>query len=192
MKGSTYYDEIFAKRGLRLRVDKDHFATQVMRTHCLHGRWLDVGCGCGQKDWHLAQANPVEITGLDFSPTALEFARGLPPLDGPGSLQWKQGNILALPFGPGLFDGCVCSHVLEHVEATGQLLAEMVRVTKPGGRLVIIVPHLRYADDPSHCWHFTLDQLGDLLFAYGAIDVSLSPCGNQIAAVVHLGGIDET
>lgn len=189
MKGSAYYDEVYATRhskhlcGSKLSFHKNHFAAQVMREHCRQGRWLDLGCGCGQKDWYAASVNSVEIVGIDFSPIALGLARALPP----NKIQWVRGDIMALPFAPASFDGCICSHVLEHIEKPRELLAEMVRVTKPRGCLVIVVPHLYYADDPSHVWHFTPQQLAALLEPLGWIDcLELSERGGQIAAVMYL------
>ena len=188
MKGSIYYDDIYAARGLRMTFWEKHFSTRVMRDHCQHGRWLDLGCGCGQQDWYVARSNPVEIVGIDYSPVALQKARTLPP----NNLQWVRGDVMALPFASASFDGCICSHTLEHIPIPCHLLAEAVRVTRPGGQLLIIVPHLLCANDPSHIWHFTPAQLTSVLSAYGPVDVSLSPCNNQVVAMVHLGGLDET
>ncbi len=192
MKGPEYYDKILTKRGARLTAYENHFGTQVMRRHCQQGRWLDLGCGCGQMDWYIARDYSVEIVGLDFSSVALRLACDLPSKDHPGRLEWVRGNILDIPFGSDVFDGCICSHVLEHIEDIYQLIDDVVRVVKPGGLLVAIVPHLYYADDPSHYWHFTVDQFDLLLTRWGMVYTDLQPGGNQIGAVVYLGGLDET
>ena len=49
-------------------------------------------------------------------------------------------DITALPFGDGAFDAIVCSHVLEHVDDDRAAMAELARVLRPGGWLVVLVP----------------------------------------------------
>ena len=186
---SDYYDNVYTDRyvngtmGASLAFWKDHFTTQTARRRCQHGHWIDLGCGCGAVDWYFVSENPVQVTAVDFSPVALQYARALPAREG---LRWVYSNILDLQFDTATFDGCLCSHTLEHIENTDQLLSEAVRVTRPGGTLVIIVPHSHYADDPSHCQHFTIDQLSALLSPWGETELELTPCGNHIVAIVHL------
>lgn len=60
------------------------------------------------------------------------------------------------PLASGIFDEVRAIHVIEHVADVVRTVEEMVRVLKPGGRLIIETPH--YTDfssfcDPSHRWH---------------------------------------
>jgi SAM-dependent methyltransferase len=57
-----------------------------------------------------------------------------------------------LPFADGVFDTVVCSEILEHILSPDQLLREILRVLKPGGRVILTVPNL-------HCIRNRLDVL---------------------------------
>ena len=193
VESHAYYDRLYTRRHSRkaaaagLAFWKDHFATQFVKSQCQRGCWVDLGCGTGMIDWWIARANPVEIIGIDFSPVALRYARILRPHEGPGKLEWLLADFsIELPFDAETFDGCICSHTLEHIRNIDQFLGEMVRITKSGGRLVIVVPHLYHYDSPDHFWHFTLDQLSDLLDPWGMPELGTSSGDDQLTAVVHL------
>lgn len=59
-----------------------------------------------------------------------------------------RGNVTALPFADARFDIVVCQHVLEHVQDDARALAELFRVTVPGGHVLVSVP-IRL-DRPTH------------------------------------------
>lgn len=102
---------------------------------------LEVGCGTGVlMRWLARQMNdPIQITAVDinrhFLAEAARFARqeGLE-----GRIDFREGHAEALPFADNTFDVTISSTVLEEVDAD-RALAEMVRVTKPGGRVAILV-----------------------------------------------------
>ncbi len=100
---------------------------------------LDVGCGAGSLDRQLAGLVDNPITALDPNNFALREAAALAEADGLGSrIAFTPGNAEALPFPDAAF-GCVFSvTVLEECDA-GKALAEIVRVTRPGGRIAIAV-----------------------------------------------------
>jgi SAM-dependent methyltransferase len=61
--------------------------------------------------------------------------------------------VQPLPFASGTFDEVWSSHVLEHVDRLLPLLAELARITRPGGRLRLTVPHFSFFGaytDPTH------------------------------------------
>jgi SAM-dependent methyltransferase len=96
-------------------------------------RLLDVGCGTG----HLARellAAGHHVTAVDFLPEALAAARADAP--GVGLLRADAGR---LPLGAGAFDAVTMLDVLEHVDDAAAL-AELRRVLRPGGLLVLTVP----------------------------------------------------
>jgi SAM-dependent methyltransferase len=104
-------------------------------------RVLDVGCGSGAAARWLARqtrgANP--IIGVDLNPYLLREAADLAAAEGVGDfIQFQEGNAEALPFPVDSFDVTLACTVLEEGDAD-RMLAELVRVTKPGGRVGVVV-----------------------------------------------------
>lgn len=101
-------------------------------------RVLDVGCGSGAVTRTLAQrvAPRGRAVGVDMSPALLEVARELANEAGLGAaIDFKEGDCRALPFPDASFDVVVAATTLSHVPDVGRAIAEMVRVTRPGGRI---------------------------------------------------------
>ena len=117
---------------------------------------LDVGSGAGSLDrllaHRLAGANP--ITTVDASPYLLREATALAAEEGLGdAIRFTQGNAEALPFPDASFDCIFSVTVLEECDAD-RAIAEMVRVTRPGGRIGIVVR----AIDLPQWWHLDLPE----------------------------------
>ncbi len=99
-------------------------------------RLLDVGCGTG---YTLAQLSPaIRATGVDFSATALAFARERLGLHSKTTL--VRGSAYALPFTDGSFDAVLALDVLEHLDHDLDAALEMRRVLTKGGVAIITVP----------------------------------------------------
>ena len=97
-------------------------------------RVLDVGCGTGTLLALLGDRQPgVEACGVDLSPEMLNVAAGKVP----AHVRLLVGNAESLPFADGSFDAVVSSSVYHYWRRPGQSLAELRRVLRPGGRLVI-------------------------------------------------------
>lgn len=88
---------------------------------------LDLACGGGLLAPHLRGYRHV---GLDLSPTAVRVARA-------HGVTTVQGDVTRLPFADACADVVVAGEVLEHVADPAVLLAEAVRVLRPGGTLVL-------------------------------------------------------
>jgi SAM-dependent methyltransferase len=99
---------------------------------------LDVGCGTGPELPGLAEiVGPGgRVVGLDRSAALLEVARGR-ELAGRGPTELVLGDAAALPFGDGEFDACRADRTLQHLAEPVTALEEMVRVTRPSGRVVV-------------------------------------------------------
>lgn len=99
---------------------------------------LDVGCGSGAVTRTLAsRVMPGgRAVGVDASPALLKVARELADKAGFGAvIDFKEGDCRGLPFPDASFDAVVAATTLSHVPDVGRALAEMVRVTRPGGRV---------------------------------------------------------
>ncbi len=93
---------------------------------------LDACCGTGD----LALAAEREggiVTGLDFSTAMLERARRKSD-----TVDWVEGDLLALPFEDGSFDAATVGFGVRNVASLEAGLRELRRVLRPGGRLAIL------------------------------------------------------
>jgi ubiquinone/menaquinone biosynthesis C-methylase UbiE len=101
---------------------------------------LEVGCGSGVLARWLARrtAGGNRITGVDINPYLLREAKTLARQEGlETAIEFRDGNAEALPFADNSFEVVMSVTVIEETDAD-QMLAEMVRVTKPGGRVAVI------------------------------------------------------
>jgi demethylmenaquinone methyltransferase / 2-methoxy-6-polyprenyl-1,4-benzoquinol methylase len=90
---------------------------------------LDACCGTG--DLALAgERAGGRVTGVDFSERMLERARRKS-----ASIEWVQGDLLALPFPDGSFDAATVGFGIRNLEDLEAGLRELARVLRPGGRL---------------------------------------------------------
>src|ERR671916_2862219 len=95
-------------------------------------RALDVATGTGDLAIELA-ARGGDVVGSDFSEGMLERAR----VKAPG-LTWEQADAMALPYPDDTFDAATVGFGARNFGDLPQGLREMVRVVKPGGRVVIL------------------------------------------------------
>jgi SAM-dependent methyltransferase len=94
-------------------------------------RLLDVGCGAGQA-LTLAAGHGARVTGLDVAKPMIDVARErLPDAD------LRVGDIQDLPFDDGAFDVVTAFNVVQYAAEPRAAVAELARVTRPGGRVAI-------------------------------------------------------
>jgi demethylmenaquinone methyltransferase / 2-methoxy-6-polyprenyl-1,4-benzoquinol methylase len=173
-------------------------------------RVLDAACGTGDLAIADLKAGAGKVTGLDFSAKMLERARRKNT-----TIEWLQGDMLALPFADETFDAATVGFGVRNVEDLGLGLRELRRVLRPGGRLAIleitqprgalrpfyslwfdrIVPLLgkvlpggdAYTYLPASVKRFpTAERLADLLREAGFTDVRFKLMGGSIVAL-HTG-----
>jgi demethylmenaquinone methyltransferase/2-methoxy-6-polyprenyl-1,4-benzoquinol methylase len=103
---------------------------------------LDVACGTGDLAIELARRVGAggEVIGSDFSDAMLERARAKAPAGvvGGGDIAWEWGNALELPYASGRFDAATVGFGARNFSDLERGLAEMARVVKPGGRVVVL------------------------------------------------------
>lgn len=105
---------------------------------------LDVGSGIGHWGMLLASVMPehVQFTGIDREPVWIEQARARALARGLGGrFSYRQGEADRLPFPDDSFDLTTCQTVLIHVPDPAATIAEMLRVTRPGGLVAVAEPN---------------------------------------------------
>jgi arsenite methyltransferase len=100
---------------------------------------LDVGCGSAGLCRALAPlvAPDGRVTGIDPSPDAVDLATRLSIADDPTGLTFARADGHDLPFTGETFDAAACISVLSFCRDPSRVLAEMRRVLRPGGRLLV-------------------------------------------------------
>ena len=132
-KNRAYYDDFSRgyerERGYGYHELLDELEMSVVQPFAEGRRVLEVGCGTGLILARLAK-RAADAWGVDLSPGMLRAARER-------GLQVVLGSATKLPFGDAQFD-LVCSFkVLAHVPDIEQAVREIVRVTRPGGTMVL-------------------------------------------------------
>lgn len=112
-------------------------------------RALDAGCGTGADALEMArQVGPDgEVLGVDVSEQAVREAESR--AEGSGlPVTFRPGSVSALDLPTGGLDACRAERVLQHVAEPGRAVAELLRVTRPGGRVLVADPdHGMWAPD---------------------------------------------
>ncbi len=98
----------------------------------LHGNVLDVACGTGDMVQEL-QKRGCRVTGVDLSEEMLTIAKSKAP-----TATYMIADAEHLPFENDCFDAVTCAFGVRNFVHLEQGLSEMLRVLKPGGRMVIL------------------------------------------------------
>jgi ubiquinone/menaquinone biosynthesis C-methylase UbiE len=153
---------------------------------------LDAGSGTGEDVQAMAElvAPTGQVVGLDFSQTMVTVAQGRTQ-DTNLPMRFIQGDIHALPFAENTFDRCYADKTFQHLPDPQRALAELVRVMKPGGLLLVMdgdhetqVLDTPYPDVTRRFFRFRNDGIRQpdiahrqyaLFKAHGLIDVQVEP-----------------
>ncbi|WP_055076713.1 class I SAM-dependent methyltransferase [Pseudanabaena sp. 'Roaring Creek'] len=168
---------------------------------------LDVACGSGIVACAFAKLAD-HVTGIDITPAMLEQADRLAQKISLTNLSWLQGDIATLPFPDASFSLVVSRYAFHHFEQTQEVLAEMRRVCRQGGRILIAdvalppekieaYDRLEKLRDPSHTHALTLEEFPQLIdranlqnveWAFYKVELELE---SQLAASFPQLGDDE-
>lgn len=97
---------------------------------------LDVCCGMGGPARYLAHKYGCRVTGNDLTQSRVDGATKLTAMAGlDDRITFRQGNALDLAFDDGAFDVVISQESFCHIPDKDRLIAECVRVLKPGGRM---------------------------------------------------------
>jgi len=149
---------------------------------------LDLGCGTGGTTRLLARRGPT--LGVDAVLLPLQWARQSEP-----GLCWLQASAAALPLPDGACDLIVALDVLEHLPDDRAALAEIARVLRPGGALLLTVPAwpVLFSDHDRALGHYRRYRAATLrpLLAAAGLDIARLSYFNSLlfpaAAAVRLG-----
>ncbi|MEO8590671.1 MAG: class I SAM-dependent methyltransferase [Flavobacteriales bacterium] len=133
------------------------------------GHVLD--CGCGPVPYHMLYApRTTASTCIDWSqnPDVLNLLDQVVDINGP------------LPFPDNSFDSVLCSDVIAHIKRPWELIKELTRVLKPGGRLVITTPFIYWmAEYPHEYYHPTRFALEDISSSVGLEVIHMESYGGR-------------
>ena len=128
-------------------------ATDLLAARLGH-RIIDVGCGTGELARAIARrvGRTGRVIGIDNSETMLAEARqrvaGTTP-----QVEFQAGDVTRLDLENATFDGALCERVFQHLATPQAAMAELARITRPGGRIVVVDTdwglHAIYGADPS-------------------------------------------
>ncbi|MDB5251795.1 MAG: class SAM-dependent methyltransferase [Flaviaesturariibacter sp.] len=158
---------------------KQKASTIAAATGLSTGRLLDVGCGTGAF-LNAMKKEGWQVTGLEPDADARRVARELYRVE-----PLEASMLQDLP--PASFDAITLWHVLEHVHELHGTVAQLRKLLKPGGKLMVAVPNYTSQDEaiygqnwaaydvPRHLYHFTPRALTMLMERHGLRVIAKKP-----------------
>ena len=141
---------------------------------------LDVACGPGLVACEFAR-QARHVTGLDITPAMIDQARQRQREQNLSNLEWTVGPAVPLPYAGASFSLVITRYSFHHLLEPQRALAEMIRVCRPGGRVLVadvaVAPEksaaydrLEILRDPSHTHALTRDEFAELFARSGLVD----------------------
>jgi ubiquinone/menaquinone biosynthesis C-methylase UbiE len=163
-RGSDYHENVILPGALRLLAPNRG------------EKILDVGCGQGVFSRELARAGAA-VTGIDAAPGLIKAAQGRS-----AGIKYQVADAADLRFfSDGSFDAASCIMALQNMEPLGRIVAEMARVLKKEGRLLLVMSHPCFRIPRQSGWG--IDEQRKL--QYRRIDSYLTP--QKIPIKMHPG-----
>ncbi len=145
-----------------------HYAAQRIKG----GDVLEIGTGAGY-GVEIIAPRATHFVSIDKHPPRLD--------DLPSNCEIIKGVAPKLPFASGSFDYVVSFQVVEHIEADSEFIAEIARVLRPGGELIISTPNapLSLTRNPWHVREYSAEQFTALLSTHFSHIDAMGVVGNQ-------------
>jgi demethylmenaquinone methyltransferase/2-methoxy-6-polyprenyl-1,4-benzoquinol methylase len=164
---------------------------------CEGGSALDVASGTGDLAVELSRrVGPSgTVVGSDFSEPMLDVARRKSD-----AVRWEWANALELPYRDGEFDAATVGFGARNFSDLDRGLAEMARVVRPGGRVVVLEITVPQRPPLSTFFSVWFDRIVPALgkvagdpdaYAYLPSSVKRFPAPEELAARMHAAGLDE-
>lgn len=131
-----------------------------VRDH-IRGDLLNAGCGDRDISSALCRMGAATVTNVDLR---TEIPRAV------------RGSLDRLPFADESFDTVLCNAVLEHVEPIDAVMAELVRVLRSGGRMILAIPFLQpFHESPNDFRRYTAEGMRQLGETHGLRMIAIRP-----------------
>lgn len=122
-------------------------------------RWIDAACGPGVISRAIA-GRVGSVSGIDLTPAMVEEAGRRAREEGVGNVSFAVGDATSLDFADATFDGAITRLSLHHVPVPGRIVAEMARVVRPGGA-VVVSDIVADRDRDASAWREEIERLRD-------------------------------
>jgi SAM-dependent methyltransferase len=177
---SAEWDNQFSRQAGWTRGTRAHLYRRANLLRAEHV--LDVGSGTGVVTRELAARTGGQVIGVDLDPDMVSYAQ-----ERGGKIEYRLGDAHALPFDDACFDLVLCHFLLLWCRDATHAAREMVRVTQPGGLILICAEpdyggRIDYPDLPLRDWQL------EALRGEGA-----DPClGRKLRSLFTLPGVRQT
>ena len=163
---------------------------------CKDDTVLDVACGPGLVACEFARHAGL-VTGMDITPAMIEQARKRQREHGLENLAWAVGDAVPLPYADNSFSLVITRYSFHHLLVPEKALSEMIRVCRPGGRVMVAdvavesakaesYDHLEIMRDPSHTHALTKEEFVAMFQYSGLLDCRQSAYGVEIELEAQL------
>jgi len=157
---------------------------------------LDVACGPGLVSCEFAK-HCKDVTGVDITPDMIKLAVKNQLENNLVNMKWETGEAYPLPYENDSFSLVITRYSFHHFKDVKRALAEMIRVCKPGGRVLVadvgIAPEkskaydeLEIMRDPSHTHALTTDEFKELFQRSGLTECRQTAYGVDIELETQL------
>ncbi len=139
-KPKGYVDAVFLEAAGKATLPTKQRSYALMQIQAGH-KVLDVGCGIGLDTINLAAIVQAtgQVIGIDFDKEMIDKANQNAVAAGVNDRVFhRHADALQLPFEPNVFDSCRSERLFQHLVEPERALSEMIRVTKPGGWIVVV------------------------------------------------------